>query len=212
MIFRKTGPHFSGSCSWTGVSPVPVFHLYAPNESTPERAAFGIAGPGTPSSAASSAACRGRHAAFLLPHSASKTRVNALMGEKDRMRGLGTPSFCSEVRTPSPQPSPLWGEGGVPCAGIRGLSWQTPPFSRRVSASEFFGVRARMDLALAKIRSHQLRNRSGPGKGQGWGLPFGRPLRGFVARIERGEIRERRFGSVAAPGFRCAQPGLRRNN
>src|SRR5580704_10773288 len=28
MIFRKIGPHFSGSCSWTGVSPVPVFRLY----------------------------------------------------------------------------------------------------------------------------------------------------------------------------------------
>src|SRR4029077_10175704 len=32
----------------------------------------------------------------------------------------------------------------------------------------------------------------------------------LVARIERSEIRERRFGSTAAPGFRSAQPGLRR--
>ncbi len=31
-----------------------------------------------------------------------------------------------------------------------------------------------------------------------------------VARIERSEIRERISGSNAAPGFRCAQPGLRR--
>src|SRR5580692_6357600 len=104
MIFRKTGPHFSGSCSWTGVSPVPVFRLYERREEL-----------------------RGRHAAFLLPHSASKTRVNALMGENDRMRGLGTPSFCSEVRTPSPQPSPLWGEG-VFCASCCVLAWQAPPF------------------------------------------------------------------------------------
>jgi hypothetical protein len=63
-----------------------------------------------------------------------------------------------------------------------------------------------------EIRSHQLRNRFGPRKGQGWGLPFGLPLRQFrpVARIARSEIRERRFGSIAAPGFRFAQPGLRR--
>ena len=37
-------------------------------------------------------------------------------------------------------------------------------------------------------------------------------FRRFVARIERSEIRERRSGSVAAPGFRFAQPGLRRIN
>ena len=35
-------------------------------------------------------------------------------------------------------------------------------------------------------------------------------FRRFVARIERSEIRERRFRSTAAPGFRSAQPGLRR--
>ena len=34
-------------------------------------------------------------------------------------------------------------------------------------------------------------------------------FRRFVARIERSEIWERRSGSVAAPGFRSAQPGLR---
>jgi hypothetical protein len=53
------------------------------------------------------------------------------------MRGFGTPSFCSDVRTPSPQPSPLWGEG-VFCASLRVLAWQTPSFSRRVSAPELF--------------------------------------------------------------------------
>jgi hypothetical protein len=34
-------------------------------------------------------------------------------------------------------------------------------------------------------------------------------FRRFVAWIERSEIRERRSGSIAAPGFRSAQPGLR---
>jgi hypothetical protein len=37
-----------------------------------------------------------------------------------------------------------------------------------------------------------------------------RGFRRFVAWIERSEIRERRSGSVAAPGFRSAQPGLRK--
>src|SRR4029077_13699980 len=52
----------------------------------------------------------------------------------------------------------------------------------------------------------------GTRKGQGWGLTFFLPLLRFrlVARIERSEIRERRFGSTAAPGVRSAQPGLRR--
>jgi hypothetical protein len=96
MIFRKTGPHFSGSCSWTGVSPVPVFRLY-------ERRGE----------------LRGRNAASLLPHSASKTRVNALMGEKDRLRGFGRRSFFSNFRTPSAHPSPLWGEGVAGVAIVR---------------------------------------------------------------------------------------------
>src|SRR3984957_12001134 len=45
----------------------------------------------------------------------------------------------------------------------------------------------------------------------GVGPGFRLRLRRFrpVARIERSEIRERRSGSVAAPGFRSAQPGLR---
>src|SRR6202140_5463951 len=68
----------------------------------------------------------GRHAASLLPR-----------GEKDRMRGFGTHRTICNVRTPSPPPPPPLGEG-VRCASCCGLSWQTPPFSRRVSASEFF--------------------------------------------------------------------------
>ena len=43
---------------------------------------------------------RGRHAASLLPHSASKTRVNALMGEKDRLRGFGR--FRIKLHRPNP--------------------------------------------------------------------------------------------------------------
>ena len=46
------------------------------------------------------------------------------------------------------------------------------------------------------------------GVGPGFRLRL-RRFRRFVARIERSEIRERRSGSVAAPGFRFAQPGLR---
>jgi hypothetical protein len=69
-----------------------------------------------------------------------------------------------------------------------------------------------MDRTPAKMLSRLARNRSGASKGQGWGLPFVRPLRQFrpVARIERSEIRERGSGSVAAPRFRSAQPGLQK--
>ena len=97
MIFRKTGPHFSGSCSWTGVSPVPVFRFY---EQRFYERREGL---------------RGRHAASLLPHSASKTRVNALMGEKDRLRGFGRWSFILNLPNPlTPTLSPL-GRGSSLC-------------------------------------------------------------------------------------------------
>ncbi|HLN38022.1 MAG TPA: hypothetical protein VK337_09590, partial [Xanthobacteraceae bacterium] len=46
------------------------------------------------------------------------------------------------------------------------------------------------------------------GVGPGFRLRL-RRFRRFVAWIERSEIRERRFGSIAAPGFRFAQPRLR---
>jgi hypothetical protein len=126
------------------------------------------------------------------------------------MRGFGIRRTICNVRTPSPQPSPLWGEG-VRCGSCCGRSWQTLPFPRRVLAPEFFLRAIENGARAGKIRSREARNRSGPGKGQGWGLLFGLPLRPFrpVARIERSEIRERRFGSIAAPGFRSAQPGLR---
>jgi hypothetical protein len=152
---------------------------------------------------------RERDAASLLPHSASKTRVNALMGEKDRMREFGPRSLILNLPNLLTQPSPLWGEG---TPSFCGLSWQAFPFSRRVSAPEFFLRAIGKEARASKIRSREARNRSGPRKGQGWGLLFVRPVRRFrrfVAWIERSEIRERRSGAVAAPGFRSAQPGLR---
>ena len=141
---------------------------------------------------------RGRHAAFLLPHSASKTRVNALMGEKDRMRGFGTRRTICYFRTPSPQPSPLWGEG-VHCASCCvELSWQTPAFSRRVSAREFFCARA---MRVSKRRSHQLRNRFGLKERQGWGLSFGLPFFRFrpVSPINPNKRRKRNAGKRRSP-------------
>jgi hypothetical protein len=78
------------------------------------------------------------------------------------MRGFGSPSICSDVRTPSPQPSPLWGEG-VHCASCCvELSWQTPTFSRRVLAPEFFGARLKMDRALGKYG--HIKRKAGSGK------------------------------------------------
>ena len=58
------------------------------------------------------------------------------------MRGLGTHRTICNVRTPSPQPSPLWGEGAL-CASCCVLPPQAPLFSRRVSASEFSLARDR---------------------------------------------------------------------
>jgi hypothetical protein len=51
-------------------------------------------------------------AASLLPHQRVHARLRRAMGEKDRMRGFGSWRKSSGIRTPSPQPSPLWGEGG----------------------------------------------------------------------------------------------------
>ncbi len=111
------------------------------------------------------------------------------------MRGFGRWSFFSNFRTPSPQPSPLWGEG-VLCASFCGLAWQAPSFSRRISACEFFGARSRTDRVLAKMWSRLARNRSGPKKVRGgaWLSSFRYAVssfRRFVARMERSEIRER---------------------
>jgi hypothetical protein len=84
------------------------------------------------------------------------------------MRGFGSPSICSEVRTPSPQPSPLWGEG-VFCASFRVLAWQAPPFPRRVLAPEFF-LRNRERIARQQKYGH-VKRETGPVQGKGgWGL------------------------------------------
>src|ERR1700682_229136 len=47
-------------------------------------------------------------------------------GEKDRMRGLVTHRTVGSAGTPSPHPSPRWGEGGV--GGARVAKW---PVSRK---------------------------------------------------------------------------------
>src|SRR5580700_4673095 len=64
------------------------------------------------------------------------------------------------------------------------------------AARDSFDLRREPGLALRKS-----------GVGPGFCLRL-RRFRRFVARIERSEIRERRSGSIAAPGFRFAQPGL----
>jgi len=90
------------------------------------------------------------------------------------MRGFGRRSFFSNFRTPSPQPSPLWGEG-VRCASFADFHrkhLRSRGASRRPS---FFCARLGMNRAPAKIRSREARNWSGPRKGQGWGLSFGLP-------------------------------------
>ena len=71
-------------------------------------------------------------------------------------------------------------ECGITC-GI------TIPLSRRVisASTRVFDALWRASFIMrdsertraGKIRSHQARNRSGPRKGQGWGLPFIRPFR-----------------------------------
>jgi hypothetical protein len=136
------------------------------------------------------------------------------MGEKDRMRGFGSPSFCSEVRTPSPQPSPLWGEGGVSCASFCGLSWQAFSFSRRVISAftrvfdalwrASFSARER---ALEKMCSHLARNRSGPRKGQGVGPAFQSSVPDFVARVSEATSGDDGAASPPLPGSRFAHPG-----
>ena len=156
---------------------------------------------------------RERHAASLLPHSASKTRVNALMGEKDRMRGFGTRRTICNVRTPSPQPSPLWGEG-VRRASLYGLSWQAPPFSRRISAPEFSFARDRECFARLQKCRHVKRETGPVQRRAGVGPAFRSsvtPVSPFRSPDERSDIRERWCGFIAAPRVSLRSPGLRKN-
>jgi hypothetical protein len=121
---------------------------------------------------------RERDAASLLPHSASKTRVNALMGEKDRMRGFGPRSLILNLPNPlTPTLSPLW----------RGSPLREPPRTFMARASV---LAARLGARVFRRANCELRARAycchfkcetGPvqGKGRGGCLPFVRPLRQF---------------------------------
>ena len=95
------------------------------------------------------------------------------MGEKDRVRGFGRWRLYSNFRTPSPQPSPLGGEG-VRCASFCGLAWQALSFSRCVSAPEFF-LRAERSARLQNVVTSiakPVRSKERAGVGLSFGLPF----------------------------------------
>jgi hypothetical protein len=79
---------------------------------------------------------RERDAAFLLPHSASKTRVNALMGEKDRMREFGPRSLILNLPNPLTPTLSHLGRGSRLRQPLR-TSMSCVPVSWRVSAPEF---------------------------------------------------------------------------
>jgi hypothetical protein len=122
--------------------------------------------------------------------------------EKDEMRGFGTRRTNCNVRTPSPQPSPLWGEG-VFCASFRvGLSWQAPPFSGASWRPSLFcarsanGSRACKNVVTSNAKPVRSKERAGVGPAIRSSVTW---FRRFVARVERSEIRERWFGSIAAP-------------
>jgi hypothetical protein len=72
------------------------------------------------------------------------------------------------------------------------------PVSRRVMARELYHARSANGSRASKVRSHQTRNRSGPRKGQGWGLPFGLPL--SFARSKFQELNEG-SGTPANAGY-----------
>jgi hypothetical protein len=108
-------------------------------------------------------------AASLLPHSASKTRVNALMGEKDRMRGFGRWSLILNLPNPlTPTLSPL-GRGNSQL--LRTFMASIPVLAARLGARVFLRAIGK-EARASKIRSREARNRFGPRKGQGWGLLF----------------------------------------
>ena len=55
-------------------------------------------------------------------------------GERVGVRGFGSPSFCSEVRTPSTCPSPLWGEGTQRAGHVAPLSSRARSHSEKTRA------------------------------------------------------------------------------
>src|ERR1700688_4243713 len=105
------------------------------------------------------------------------------MGEKDRMRGFGSPSICSEVRTPSPQPSPLRGEG-VPCASFAVFSSPNAPVLAAHLGARVFSARDRERIARQQKTVMSNAKPVRVKESQGWGLPFGLRYAGFVEDIE----------------------------
>src|SRR5580658_10726094 len=92
----------------------------------------------------------GLHAASLVSHSASKTRVNALMGEKDRMRGFGRRSLILNLPNPlTPTLSPL-GRGSSLRQLRRTLMASFPVLAAPLGARVFSAREARTDRAPAK--------------------------------------------------------------
>ena len=82
----------------------------------------------------------------------------------------------------------------------------TIALSRRALAPDFYHRRER---APAKCR-HQARNRSGPGKGQGWAClsVFRYAVSPFRSPDERSDIRERWCGFAAVSRVSLRSPGL----
>jgi hypothetical protein len=133
-------------------------------------------------------------------------------------------------------PSPQRGEGqveGVRTAEINSESSEPPHPNPLPSGERELSVPASADFHVKNLRSRGASRRAsfsarerapanydhvdretGSVQGRAGVGPVFRSsvtrFRRFVAWIERSEIRERRFGSIAAPGFRSAQPGLRR--
>jgi hypothetical protein len=95
---------------------------------------------------------RERDAASLLPHSASKTRANALMGEKDRMRGFGPRSLILNLpNLLTPTLSPL-GRGSRLRQPLRTFMARASVLAARLGARVFrranCELRARLHIAV----------------------------------------------------------------
>jgi len=108
---------------------------------------------------------RERDAASLLPHSASKTRVNALMGEKDRMRGFGRRSLILNLPNPlTPTLSPL-GRGNSQL--LRTFMASIPVLAARLGA-RVYSARDREWIACLQKCGH-VKRETGPVQEKGRG-------------------------------------------
>ena len=128
------------------------------------------------------------------------------------MRRFGTPSICSEVRTPHPNPLPSGEREFVEPASAEshGKLSRSRGASRRPS---FLGARSANGSRAGKIRSREARNRFGPRKGQGWCLPFVRPLsfaRSKLQDINEGSGTPANAGSPTAASCDAARALLER--